>query len=78
MASDAEGVEAVMPFVSDLKVTFPVLLDSRSQVSTAYGARELPSSFLIDRHGRVVAAAKGAREWDSDGAVAYLRERLTG
>ena len=59
ISSDVEGRSIVEPFIESLGVTFPVLLDPDGQVSAAYGANNLPVSFLLDRDGRVVAAAVG-------------------
>ena len=76
VASDEGGAPVVEPFVRKLSVTFPVLLDPRASVSRQYGASALPSSFVLDRQGRVLAAARGERVWDSPQAVAYLRAVL--
>lgn len=74
VSSDVEGHSIVQPFVDELGVTFPVLLDPDGKVSAAYGAKSLPVSFLLDRDGRVVAAAEGAREWYSEAAIETLDE----
>ena len=56
----------------------PSLLDPDQRVSsTRYGAKNLPTSFLIDREGRVVAAAQGERDWSSQGAISYVEEIVT-
>jgi len=34
-------------------VTFPILLDSKSQVSELYGVDAMPTTFMIDRNGNV-------------------------
>ena len=34
-------------------VTFPLLLDPRLEVATRYGVRALPTTFFIDRQGRI-------------------------
>lgn len=73
---DEEGAAKVVPFVERVGVTFPVALDPQSKVADAYGAYDLPSTFLIDPQGRVVLAAKGERDWAEPGLVAYLREVL--
>ncbi len=74
---DEKGAAVVRPFVKRLKLTFPIGLDGKSEVSARYGARSLPSSFLIDPDGRVIAAAKGERDWFSPEAQSYLEELLT-
>ena len=76
VSSDREGSALVEPFVQRMGLTFPVLLDRDSKVSDAYGARALPASFVLNRNGMVIAAAKGERNWHSKAAVRYMRERL--
>ncbi len=71
---DLEGAEIVKPFLARLGVTFPIVLDPRGTMARAYGARDLPSTFLLNPEGNVIAAAKGEREWDSKDLVEYLTE----
>lgn len=73
---DEEGAAKVEPFVRMVGVTFPIVLDTASRVSGIYGARELPSSFLIDSGGGVFAAAKGELDWFSEAARSYFNEKL--
>jgi len=42
-----------MEMVSDLGVTFPVLFDSRKEVSKLYDVDAMPVTVLIDREGKV-------------------------
>lgn len=42
---------AVVPFVDEFKLTFPILLDETSDVASAYQLRSLPSSYFINRAG---------------------------
>ena len=42
---------AVMPFVNEQRLTFPILLDETSEMANAYQLRSLPSSFFIRRDG---------------------------
>jgi len=74
VALDMEGADKVAPFVKKLGLTFPVLVDPSGDVGETYGARDLPTTFVLDTQGRVVAAAKGAQEWDAPNVVDYLRE----
>ena len=76
VALDAEGGDKVRPFVARLGLTFPIALDPEGRVGDAYGARDLPTTFLIDPQGRVVAAGKGERTWDAPEMVEYLRELI--
>ena len=55
-----------------LGLTFPIGLDSDLQVANRYTVRALPSSFLIDRAGNIVAIAVGPRDWDGSAADALV------
>ncbi len=55
--------DLVEPFVDELDLTLPVFWDQRGQVGEAYRATSIPVSYLIDPTGRIVAMARGARDW---------------
>ena len=58
--------------------TFPVLLDSAAEVTLRYEVRATPTVYLIDRRGKLVASAVGARPWDSQAGRQLLQTLLTG
>lgn len=72
---DVQGRAAVAPFIAERKLTFPVFLDPRSRPQAAYGVGALPTSILVDRHGRVVSRETGAVDWGSSAAHSVV-ERL--
>jgi peroxiredoxin len=43
--------DPVVEYVREAGLTFPVLLDSSSKVSTQYRVRGLPTSFFVDQDG---------------------------
>lgn len=49
-----ESKERIAEFASELELSFPVLLDRRGQVTARYHVRGLPTSFLVDREGRIL------------------------
>lgn len=69
---DTGGADLVASFVRQLELTFPIGLDPDLQVANRYTVRALPSSFLIDRTGNVVAIAVGPRDWDGSAAHALV------
>ncbi len=79
---DTQSAVAVQRFVTELKLTYPIGLDPKWAVAEKYTVRALPSSFLIDRKGAVLAIALGPRDWDGPAAHAVmeslLRERWAG
>lgn len=48
-----ETAEQVVPFVSEFGLTFPVWLDTGNEAGRVFKTMNLPSSYVIDRTGRV-------------------------
>ncbi|MFZ5574098.1 MAG: TlpA family protein disulfide reductase [Pseudomonadota bacterium] len=61
-----ENPDTIEAFTSQLDTapTFPILLDTRSHVMRAWKVAGLPTTFLVDKQGRIVASAIGGREFD--------------
>jgi peroxiredoxin len=76
VAMDRQGEEVARPFVDNLKLTFPVLLDPTLDVGRQYGVRGLPTTYLIDPEGRLIGAAIGARDWYRTEAKALIASLL--
>jgi peroxiredoxin len=51
-------------YVAELAVDFTVLLDPAGEVQRLFGVTGLPTTFLIDRDGRIAARVLGAVDWD--------------
>ncbi len=65
VSTDSQGAAVTRPFQKRMGVTFPILHDSEYRVGLAYGARTIPITFMVDRHGVVRQKIFGARDWDS-------------
>jgi len=63
------------PYVRNLKLTFPILLDPDSKTSDRWRVTALPATFLVRPGGEVAGMAMGARQWNSDEMQALV-ERL--
>ena len=61
-----ENADHVFSFMGQLNVfpTFPILFDPESRIAEDFGVKGLPTSFVIDRQGRVVYRAVGGRAFD--------------
>ncbi|MGI9175785.1 MAG: TlpA disulfide reductase family protein [Rhodothermales bacterium] len=56
---DEEGFEAVRPFAEEYEVTYPLVVDDGT-VAAQYGSMQgLPTTFVIDRRGRIVRRVIG-------------------
>ncbi len=70
--ADPAGVQ---PFVTQQGFTFTVGIDPEQRLGNLFRVQGLPATFVVDRQGRVAAAAVGPRVWDSAPAHALV-ERL--
>ncbi len=73
-----EDEEAIFPFLlsTGVELTFPILLDARSEVIKQWPVVAIPTTFVLDRDGRIVYRAVGGREWDDAKLVEQLRALL--
>ncbi|MEW8385255.1 MAG: TlpA family protein disulfide reductase, partial [Candidatus Thiodiazotropha taylori] len=56
---------------------FPVLMDQDGETSLNWQVFSFPSSFIIDRAGRIRYSANRAINWDSQEVVDTLNQLLT-
>ncbi|OHD76884.1 MAG: hypothetical protein A2V99_12575 [Spirochaetes bacterium RBG_16_67_19] len=71
-----EDAKSVQKFVNEHKLTFPILLDSDGRVGTTYGARSIPTTYIIGRDGSALGGTVGGREWDSPEMIAFFTRLL--
>ena len=57
-------------------LSFPILLDPESKVSDLYKVSNMPTSFLIDRNGKIVSRIVGTEEWTSPEAIQLVEKLL--
>jgi peroxiredoxin len=76
VSSDVQGAAVVQPFMAQYRLSFPSLLDTTGRVHGLYGVRSIPTSYLLDRHGRVVSREIGARNWANAEARALVASLL--
>lgn len=67
-----EGKADVQKFVNNLKLTFPVALDSNEKVSSLYGIEAIPTSYLINKDGAIVGGVQGSIRWDTPSVYALF------
>jgi peroxiredoxin len=67
-----ESQSTVAAWVSEKKLTMPIVLDTDGEVTQLYGVIATPTAFLIDREGRLVGRVVGPRDWSSPAGRAVL------
>ena len=71
-----ESVSQVNSFFKEYKLTFTALLDSDGEVGIRFRINAIPTTYILDKEGRIIAKAIGPREWDSKKSI-VLFEHLT-
>jgi peroxiredoxin len=76
VSSDVQGAEVVQPFMTRFDLRFTTLLDTTGQVTRLYGVTSLPTTYLLDREGRLVTVAIGGHDWAAADGRALITSLL--
>ena len=60
---DQRGAEVVGPFMAQLGLTLPVLLDPEGNTYKLYGLTGVPETFILDKNGVVIQKIIGPQNW---------------
>ncbi len=64
VANDAQGRDVVGPFAQDHNLPFPILLDPNDTLTKRLNLPGIPTSYLLDREGRIALREVGQRNWN--------------
>jgi len=62
---DYEGIKPVQEFINKHRYTFSVLLDPKGETLDLFEVKGIPTTFLIDKKGKMLGKAIGPRDWKS-------------
>ena len=71
-----ESASQVKAFFKEFKLTFTALLDSNGEVGASFGIRAIPTTYILDKTGRIIGLVNGPREWDSKEAIALFENLI--
>jgi peroxiredoxin len=73
VSMDDEGWEVVKPFISDISMNYRVVIGNDQTAQLYGGVEALPTTFLIDRSGKIAAVHVGlASKKDFEDGVEQL------
>lgn len=70
--NEGESPDEIRAFLTQIPVNFPILLDSEGAFLKPWKVFAFPTSYVIDKQGRLRLGLFGSIEWDSPEAVAQL------
>jgi cytochrome c-type biogenesis protein len=76
IAIDGTGGRAVKPYLVEHGYTIPALLDPHMETARAFGMRAVPTTYVINRAGAIVAHGIGMVDFESSDFVQYLEGLL--
>ena len=70
-----EDEEAIFPFIlsTGVEITFPILLDRQAEIIKQWPVLAIPTTFVLDRDGRIVYRAVGGGEGGDPELVEGIR-----
>ncbi len=74
--SVGEQKDTVTKFVADNHYSYPIFIDPTGQLGTAFNASSIPTTYIIDKTGKVIAGTQGGREYDSAAVLAAFDELM--
>ena len=75
--NDMETKKDVGAFMEEYKLTFPTLLDKAGKVFDMYRVFAIPTSFIIDKKGRLIGKIFGSRQWDNEHVQALIEQLIS-
>lgn len=74
----AEDKQRITEFLKEVRVDFPVLLDSDGRVAAQWKVMVFPATFVIGPDGKIAYGVNGAIYWDSPEVVDKLKALVHG
>lgn len=71
--SVGEDAQTVKSFIETKGYNFPVYLDGDGSLGGAYASQGIPTTYIVDKSGRIIAGIVGSREYDDPELVAILK-----
>ena len=71
-----ESASQVKGFFKKFKLSFTALLDTTGEVGASFGIRAIPTTYILDKTGRIIGQVYGSREWDSKDAIALFENLI--
>ena len=78
VAVSDEDPEIVREFLEDSPYPFTILVDPENTLGERFGVLAIPSTFIVDREGRMALRQTGAHHWDAPEVIEQFGPLLAG
>ena len=73
---DGSGPQPVQSFLDKNGFTMPVAVDRSMELARQFGVRGVPTTFIVNRQGRIVASGFGPVDFDGSVFRTYLQSLI--
>lgn len=70
---DGSGAQGARPVIDEGKFSFTVPIDQSMTVARQFGVRGVPTTFVVDRKGSILAQGFGPIDFDSEEFRGYVK-----
>jgi len=71
-----ESASQVKSFFEEFKLTFTALLDPTGEIGALFGIRAIPTTYILDKTGKIIGMVNGPREWDSKASITLFENLI--
>lgn len=64
LTKSERSMDSVKEFIKDYKLTFPIMLDEKLDASKKYAIQPIPTTYILDKDGRIHAKRIGPMNYD--------------
>jgi thioredoxin-like negative regulator of GroEL len=64
----------VKDFIAQQGYSYPIFVDPSGALGAAFGARSIPTTYILDKSGRAIAGKIGGASYDNVEAMAFFAE----
>jgi len=66
----------ISAFMNEYKLNFPAVIDERSATGSYYNIQAIPTTYIIDRRGLIIARLVGSINWNTPKVISALEAAL--
>jgi thiol-disulfide isomerase/thioredoxin len=71
-----ESKEDVAAFMEKMRLPFPAALDLNGKISSLYNISAIPTTYIIDRDGYIIAMARGSMDWNTPAVFSAIEKLI--
>jgi thiol-disulfide isomerase/thioredoxin len=72
--SVGEKTQTVKDFIAQEGYSYPIFVDSGNVLGSRFGARSIPTTYILDKNGKAIAGKVGGAPYDGPESIVFFAE----